>query len=286
MSERRQANSLKPAGESEPFWKRLFAPGGFEWAFRMRKGDAEAFFAPQDATGGLLRARGKQLDEHPERYLASTPAGAQLTNEIWDLALGWGQVTEPSDGSRDLQSLSRQWEADLLMMDHATKSVAAGAVCFPSSWDPGHAVGKTLDEVHGVVPRLNSQIGEMINRFLEKISPGNSFCRENWSFTRTADLDYHPALNRQRLDESLTLDEVFLRIEHQLFTGIPGGVLMGIRIETFPLRELAADPGAWRLAAEKIGTMPEDVAKYKSMDAAIPKMLQEMNAFQATGQES
>jgi len=282
MSEPAPSTFKNSAGEGEPFWKRLFAPGGFEWAFRMRKGDAAAFFAPQDGSGELLRVRGESLDAHLGRYLVSTPAGDRLADGIWDLAVGWGAVVEPVDGARDLESLSRLLEADLLMMDQATKEVAGGAVCFPSSWDPAHAVGKTLNEVHGVVPRLNPQIGEMINRFIEKVSPGDSFCRENWSFTRTDDLDYHPAVGRGRLDESLTLDELFLRIEHQLFTGIPGGVLMGIRIETCPLKELAADADVWRLVAEKIRTMPEDVAKYKSMDAAIPRMLEVMSDFQAT----
>ncbi len=173
----------------------------------------------------------------------------------------------------------------MLVMDQETKKVAAAAVCFPSSWDPAGAVGKILDEVHGVVPRLNPQIGTMIDRFLEKLSPGKSYCRENWSFTRTADLDYHPEVGRRRLDDSVTLDELFLRVEHQLFTGIPGGVLMGIRIEVCPLVDLATVPGVWRLTAEKIRTMPEDVARYKSMDAAIEGMLREMEAFQPTGGE-
>lgn len=260
-----------------PFWKQLFAPGGFEWAFRMRKGEAGTFFARQDVTGGLLLERSRQLEENPGRYLACTKVGQNLVEQAWELALELGQVD--GSGVRDLIHLSKQWEADLLFMDRATTSVAAGAVCFPSSWDLRQAIGKTLDEVHGVVPRLNSQIGEMIRRFLEKLEPGKSYCRENWSFTRSDDLDYHPDLNRPRLDETLTLDEVHLRIEHQLFTGLPDGVLMGIRIDTTPLKDLAEDTEVWKTVREKLETMPDDVARYKSMDAAIPKMLREMEAF-------
>ena len=270
---------------NEPFWKKLFAPGGFEWAFRMRKGDAGEFFSQQDGSGELLRARRRSLDAYPERHVATMPGSAALIDGVWDVALGLGQVENSANGSRDLAALSRLWEADLLVMDQETKKVAATAVCFPSSWDPAGAVGKILDEVHGVVPRLNPQIGTMIDRFLEKLSPGKSYCRENWSFTRTADLDYHPEVGRRRLDDSVTLDELFLRVEHQLFTGIPGGVLMGIRIEVCPLVDLATVPGVWRLTAEKIRTMPEDVARYKSMDAAIEGMLREMEAFQPTGGE-
>lgn len=264
-----------------PFWQRLFAPGGFEWAFKMRKGDAAQFFAPQDPSGALLGQRKERLDAHPDRYTGVTELGQPLVEQAWGLALDLGQVGAVPAAERDLLSLSRQWEADLLMMERETMTVAAGAVCFPSSWELGHAIGKTLDQVHGVVPRLNPQIGVMIQRFLEKITPGKSFCRENWSFTRTDDLDYHPAVGRPRLDHTLTLDEVFLRIEHQLFTGIPGGVLMGIRIKTFPLREMAADPEVWRITAEKLRTMPADVADYKSMAAGIPRILEVMDEHQA-----
>ena len=265
---------------SEPFWKKLFPPGEFEWAFRMRQGDAGEFFARQDDGGVLLRVKGRSLDEYPDRYLATMSGSGELVEEVWKVALGLGQVEEPVDGMRNLEKLARLWEADLLLMNGETKKVAAAAVCFPSSWDPAGAVGKSLDEVRGVVPRLNPQIGVMINRFLEKLAPGKSYCRENWSFTRTADLDYHPALGRRRLDESVTLDEIFLRVEHQIFTSIPGGVLMGIRIGVCPLKDLAADPGAWRFTAEKLRTMPKDVARYKSMDHAIERILEVMESFQ------
>ncbi len=245
----------------------------------MRKGDAKSFFAQQDESGMLLLKRSRQLEESFECYLACTEKGEKLVGEAWDLALEWEQVAAKEP--RNLKLLSEQWEADLLFMDRQTSQVAAGSVCFPSSWDLRHAIGKTLGEVHGVVPRLNLQIGEMIKRFLEKLEPGKSYCRENWSFTRSDALDYHPDLNRQRLDETLSLDEVYLRIEHQLFTGLSDGVLMGIRIETSPLKELAADPGVWNTTAEKLRTMPDDVARYKSMDAAIPTILREMKAYRS-----
>ena len=245
----------------------------------MRKGDAKSFFARQDESGELLLKRNRQLDESFERYLACTEKGEKLVGEAWDLALRWEQVIAKEP--RNLKLLSEQWEADLLFMDRQTSQVAAGSVCFPSSWDLRHAIGKTLDQVHGVVPRLNLKIGEMIQRFLEKLEPGKSYCRENWSFTRSDALDYHPNLNRKRLDETLSLDEVYLRIEHQLFTGLSDGALMGIRIETTPLKELAEDPSVWDITAEKLRTMPDDVARYKSMDAAIPTILREMRAYRS-----
>ena len=244
-----------------------------------RTGDAESFFAPTPGGEEVLAQRRVNLSEHPERYLAVTPAGEPLVEVIWDLALDWGQVEEPEGGVRDLMSLSRQWEADLLVMDQASLSFVAGAVCFPSSWSLEKRIGHSIHDVHEVVPRLNPQIGDMITRFLSRLAPGKTSRRENWSFTRSPELDYHPALKRQRLDDTVTLDELSLRVEHQLFIGITGGVLMGLRVEAVPLKKLASDPVVWSAVAEKVRTMPEDVADYKAMAKAVPRILSEMEAY-------
>jgi hypothetical protein len=261
----------------DPFWKRLFVSGGFEWGFKMRKGNAEQFFAPTRSCSNMLAMRQRRIAENPERYLAVTPVGEKLVAAVWQLALGWEQVDEPDDGIRDLAALSRQWEPDMLILDQETMTFAAGAVCFPSSWNLEERIGQTIDEVHAVVPQLNPQIGVMISRFLSQLSPGKSSRRENWSFTRSPELDYHPALERKKLDETVSLDELSLRVEHQLFTGIPGGVLMGLRVEAVPLKELSQDRAVWNAVAEKISTMPEDVAEYKSMLRAVPRILAEMD---------
>jgi hypothetical protein len=258
------------SGQGEPFWKRLFSDTAFSWEFRMRSGDTESFFAPCDASGRLRAEKNKWLDADARRYARVTPPGKHLVEAAWEMALGWGHVVAPRDGTRDLVSLARQWEPDLLLVDHATMSVAAGCVCMPSSWDLRHAAGKSLDEVHELVPRLNAQIGGQIGRFLKRIQPGK------------AELNYHPELKRRPLDETVGLDEVFLRVEHQLFTGVPGGILMGIRIENAPLPDLAADREVWRIALEKIRTMPDEVAAYKSMDVARPAILRAMEGYGCT----
>lgn len=260
----------------EPSWKRLFSEGGFAWSFRMRPGDVRGFFSPADEGGAVLTEKRRSLDRHPSRYLATTPAAQPLIDAVHDMAVSWGSVAH--DDPRDLLHLARTLEPDLLLMDSATMTLAAGCVCMPSSWSLAHAMGKPMHAVHDVVPRLNPQIGDKIDQFLKKVPQGKAFLRENWSLTRTADLNYHPDLHRLKLDSSATPDEVFLRIEHQLFTAIPGGILMGIRIETCPLTDLAADADVWRNLTEIIRTMPDDVAGYKSMLAARDPLAERMRS--------
>lgn len=266
-----------------PFWKKLFAEGDFEWAFRMRGGDARSFFAPQDHSGRLLAEKNAWLDQSPDRYVATTDAGRPLLPLLWKMAEEWGHVAPDHAQPRDLVALARLWEPDVLLMDSSTMNVVAGAVCMPSSWVLQHAIGKPVHAVHDMVPQLNPQIGDKIDRFLRQLPPGKAFRRENWSFTRSAEYNYHPALQRAKLDETLTIDEIHLRVEQQLFCAIPGAVLMGIRIERCPLTDLANDPGVWSHVARKIRTMPDEVADYKSMLSAREPMVRAMERFQSIG---
>jgi hypothetical protein len=262
---------------SRPFWKDLFKPGGFAWSIKVRQGDLDDFFAPQDEA--MMAERRRWLDGHPDRHLVETPEAAPMIAAAWELATRLGHVRRPDDGPADLLGLSRRWEPDLVFYDAARRTFAAACVCLPSSWDPRKWIGRPLDEVHDEVPRLQQQIGAGIDRFLDRLEPGRAFRRENWSLTHGGELNFHPALDRPKLQADTPLDEVFLRIEHQIFTGLPGGVMMGLRIRTCPLADLAADPEVWETMAEKIETMPDDVAEYKSLLKARDPLVQAMKDF-------
>ena len=103
-----------------PFWKKLFVAGAFEWAFRMRGGEARSFFAPQDDSGTLLAEKNTWLDQTPDRYVAVTDAGLPLVPLLWSMAGEWGHVTVPEHQARDLVSLARRWEPDVLLMDSSS----------------------------------------------------------------------------------------------------------------------------------------------------------------------
>ncbi|MCA9056444.1 MAG: DUF3445 domain-containing protein [Planctomycetaceae bacterium] len=261
---------------------RLFSEGDFRWELNLRRGDAEAFFAPAAVSKELLTEKQRWLDESSKLYLAETSRAQPLVSELWDLALSWRHVSVPDARSRDLRELARRWEPDLLLMDRETLSVAAGCVCFPSSWDLRRAIGRRVSDVHEIVPRLNHQVGPQIERFLTQLQPGKAFCRENWSLTRTSDRNYHPALQRCRLDDAVTIQELHLRVEQQVFTALHSGLLMGIRIAICPLKDLAAIPQVWRNFRDKLRTMPDDVAIYKSMHAARGRIIHEMDRFESS----
>ncbi|MEO0446128.1 MAG: heme-dependent oxidative N-demethylase subunit alpha family protein, partial [Verrucomicrobiota bacterium] len=176
-----------------------------------------------------------------------------------------------------LRELALETEPDLLILDRETFRFAAAAVCFPSSWNPASTIGLPMIDVHGVVPRLNQEIGEKIQRFLEKVKPSQAFCRENWGLTRSAELDYHPERKLPGLDDTVaSLDEVFLRIERQLFTGLRSGILMGVRLEVVPFPQIQANREVFSVFREKLATMPQEVAQYKGLGAGLPRVLELM----------
>ncbi len=259
-------------------WSQFSKVGEFRWSLGVRGAEAESFFGPQDKSGELLKEKRHWLGANPELYLAETEEAQPLIDAVWELALGWGQVEEPEDG-RTLMNLARNWEADLLIVEKESMKMVAGAVCFPSSWDLRTAIGKPVFAVHGVVPKLNEQVGKNVDRFLAGIQGGKSYVRMNWSLTRTDELNYHPKRGRRKLDESVTVEELFFRLEHQLFCEVKSGVLMGLRIEPIPLQELAKEPEVWAGLQEKIQTMPKEVAQYKGMLTAKDAIVEAMKVY-------
>lgn len=251
--------------DRHPMWKRLFSGEGFDWSFRMRPGDGREFFA-RTAEGDRIREHKEaRIGNGPSDYVGVISEGAGLVEVLGRQFASWGLVRELSDEAYDLRSLCLEVEPDVLLCDRESLRLVAAGVCMPSSWSLEHALGMSVHAIHDSVPRLNPRIGEQIDRFLRNIPEGKSFCRANWSITRTDDLDYHPDLKRPRPDGESRLEDLFLRLEHQLFTTIPGGILMGIRIEPVPFPVIREDEQAWSGLAGTIRTMPDDVASYKGM---------------------
>lgn len=245
----------------------------FAWSLRMRSDSPEAFFAKRDSSGALLKEKNHWLDTQKEHCLIETDNSDAFATELWMLAKQWGQLEIRKDET--LESLSRAWEADLIFLNAETFTVAGGCVCFPSSWSLEEATGKTLETVHGVVPELNQTLSDKIHQFLKKLPSGKAFHRANWGMTRSDELNYHPALEHRKLDETVTWEDLFLRIEHQAFLRVEPGIVLAVRIEPVALETLRINhPEVLLHLRAQLATMPLAVAEYKSLDAAIPRILE------------
>ena len=102
------------------------------------------------------------------------------------------------------------------------------------------------------------------------MKPNIAWQRTNWGLSRSAELNQHPERALPRLDATVHLEEVWLRVEHQALVALPRnhGILFGIRIAIHPLAELKQDPAVASRFSRALQTMPEDMAQYKNLAAA------------------
>lgn len=255
-----------------------------------QESDAREIFASKDSSAAVLAERARWLlSEDEEKYVALRPEAREAVSETYALAKAWGQVAtgaEEDAPSADLSpneqllALGRTLEPDFVWMHPDAQGVhrlAGGVVCFPSAWAIQEKLGLTMAEIHAPVPGLNAELGRQIDTFLSRMTPGAVWRRENWGLSRDGELNHHPSHHRRRLDGKVTLDEVWLRLEHQLLMRLPvsGSVLFGIRVEVVPVAKvIREDPESAKRVAHQIATMSDEAAGYKGLARARPRLLQ------------
>lgn len=155
-------------------------------------------------------------------------------------------------------------QEDLILMRRGDDGwrLAAGSLCFPSSWTLTEKFGKALHTIHIPVPGFGpgSRPDELIARMFDGLQ-GQAMERFNWSI-QAGDALYHPLSNIQRDDRATSrpsrfADEgeinagAFIRVERQTLRKLPVSrdVLFTIRIHLDPLAVLARHPDKARLAA-------------------------------------
>lgn len=236
---------------------------------KFRRGAIEDFFRNRDRNGLL---------EERSRWIGQTA----FSSDRETLAETEGLAASLGIRAQGIVELGRNWEPDLLILkpgDSGRMQLVGSAVCFPSSWAPEEKFGKALDFIHAPVPGLNEKLGAPIRQFMERIKPGVSWERINWGLSRSAELNQHPNRNLPRLDASVRADEVFFRAEYQSLVALPrsGGVLFGIRLAIEPLARICEDAAMREGLARALQSMPEDMARYKSLATARGAILKMLN---------
>jgi dimethylamine monooxygenase subunit A len=252
----------------------LFPDEDYRFRLTLRKADLAEFFGTQDAD--VLEERRRWLQADPGRYVAYLPRAEPLLAELDEMASAWVPMRVPppspnGDGTKRLVRIAGELDPDFLLLTRDAGdsfTLAAGAVCFPSSWSLSEKIGRTLDEIHAPVPGLNSRLGGTINQFLTRLKPGTSYARVNWGLTATPERNMHPKLERARLSESQEIARVWLRVEEQVVASLPAsqGILFGIRIRIVPLEQILGSPALRSGFHRAVRTMPGDLAAYKGIE--------------------
>jgi hypothetical protein len=265
-------------------WGLLFPDRAHRWGMGLRRGDSvAAFFAPGSTAPRMLEERRQHLRDAPSLYALALPQATELIDATLGLAESWGIsfadfFEPPSSAVERLIALGGRVEPDVVLLrgdDQGTHRVVAGVVCFPSSWGLADKLGRTMFDVHGPVPGLNEPLARPIETFLTKLEAGVPWLRDNWGLCRDGRLNHHPSIPRRPLDETVTADEVYVRVERQLLVrpSEADGVLFGIRVEPIPLTSLFVDRAAVTGLARALGTMSDEAAHYKGLLRARSRLL-------------
>ena len=160
---------------------------------------------------------------------------------------------------RPLDLAGRLVQEDLCLMAPSGESwrLIAASLCFPSRWRLADKLGRPMTAIHAPVPGFNERLARPVDRFFDRVEPGQLFMRQNWSVIDDPTLFQPTGHGRSGHNEAITAENagefVWLRIERQTFVRLPmtGVLVFGIKTVVDPLSTLAG--------------MPDDMRRYKSM---------------------
>lgn len=265
--------------------------------------DLEVYLAEKDRLYAAL----------PEKVFVAEPDTAKAQREVLDALATYlperfpetyqriGDAIEmPALGRRidlsaaelpPLRTASLLVPEDLILMRKGGDGwrLAAGSLCFPSSWSLTEKFGRTLHEIHEPVPGFGpgTRPAELIERMFDRLQ-GQAVERFNWSL-QSGDALYHPISQRQRIDRAtmrpskFSEDEIaaqaFVRVERQTLRKLPGSqdILFTIRIYLNPLSALRNHPDRAKLAASfasQLSGLDQAQLDYKGLSADRDRLVE------------
>ena len=251
----------------------LFPEEDYRFHLTLRKGDLGAFFSC--ASDSVLEERARWLLDDSGRFAAETEGSEPLIAEFEAMASKWAKKALSNGKAigtlpERLVALGCGLEPDFMLLSKDRAGIfrlAAGVVCFPSSWALGDKNGERFRRHSRTRSGLNAALGTTIGQFLGSLKPGASFERANWGLSATPELNMHPSLGRPCLASPLKAADAWLRIEDQLFAAMPasGGILFAIRLRVISLSAILDDPQLRSGFRRALATMPESLATYKGI---------------------
>ena len=159
-----------------------------------------------------------------------------------------------------IKDLGLAIEDDVVIM-HRGK-LEACFVAFPSSWNAGEKIGKTLNELHEPIAD-NEALVRASEGIMRAMSSGQSFHRYTWGISSLSGYSNHPSYERPDFD---SLDDLTFRVEHERTATVikDTTAVFLIHVDIYPLKEvLKTDFG---LIKESIDSMSDNVLEYKNLN--------------------
>jgi hypothetical protein len=192
-------------------------------------------------------------------------------------------------GEPPLLTASRLVQEDLLLMLREPDAwrLAAGSLCFPSTWRLSEKLGRPLEAIHAPVPGYPGQMASRVARIFDRLDAEAPLQRYNLSIYGDARLRH--AETRQAPGERFPrehpiLDRAHVRVERQTLRKLPisGAILFTVRVRIDPLAALArrADgPALARALHEHFAALTPAELDYKGLTEARERLLGVLGAL-------
>ncbi len=196
-----------------------------------------------------------------------------------------------------LRKASLLVQEDLILMRRGEKGwrLAAGSLCFPSSWLLTEKFGKPMSDIHEPVPGFGpgTRNAGLIDRMFDRLQIVQPVERFNWSI-QAGDALYHPLSNDQRIDRATgrpirfpdveAAARAFIRVERQTLRKLPksGDILFTIRIHLDPMGLLRGRPDRAALAesfAEQLLALDSEQLDYKGLTADRDRLVEALRGI-------
>lgn len=251
----------------------------------------------------------------PERVFVEEPDTRDAQREVFDLlsvhlaaelpriapsererdlvAAGLQRIAAADAAEPPLRTASMLVQEDLILMRKGEDGwrLAAGSLCFPSSWSLVEKFGHPLQDIHTPVPGFGrgTRNADLITRMFDSLQ-GQGVIRWNWSLQANRDL-YHPLSNDQRNERArkrpskfagdANFASAFIRVERQTLRKLPksGDILFTIRIYLDPLALLERHPDRATLAAsfaEQLLALDIAQLDYKGLTADRDRLVERL----------
>jgi hypothetical protein len=168
----------------------------------------------------------------------------------------------------NVKQLGLAIEDDVVIMHNG--KLEACFVAFPSSWNAGEKVGKSLVELHEPIAD-NEALIRASDGIMRAMCSGKSFHRYTWGISSLSGYSNHPLYEKPDFD---TLDDLTFRVEHERTVTVIENTtaVFLIHVSTYPLKDvLKTDFG---LIKESIDSMSDNVLEYKNLKK-IKRLLNE-----------
>jgi len=274
----RGAGVSGPHAERPPYRPYLAGPPRFRVG--LRRLDPARWLRP-DPELEAGRAHGTaMLDARFQavfRAMPGSPAAQAEARALVEAALG---EDAPETGEPELARARRLVSDDLVVMakDGADWRAAALALCQPTFFSAGHAIGKSLDALHGPVPGGSPKLAGAVSQIFDRLPAVAVFERFNWTI-QCGEERYAPdgeplRARAARLGADAAAQRLCLRVERQTIRRLPetGGVLFTIRVAIDPLTAALADADGARAIATAWRQAPGEARGYKRWAALDPAM--------------